>query len=233
MWKKGKTFAEICQSYVDYVVLNFGKDSEVVFDGYPMLPTTKDTTHVRRSKGKKGKVVKFSLNSKLSMNKDNFLLNKENKQAFIECLITYMNSRNITAFQLTGDTDNLLVRTAIAACSSHNFAVIGEDTDILILLIHHYVNSLQNDIFFMTDKNLKEKKVWKIKDVKDQLPDKIVDCILPIHAVLGCNTVSRVHSIGKGEESFKKIMSNPEILNNLFKFNEQDAIIVLSVTAGE
>ena len=80
MWKKGETFAEICQHYVDYVVLNFGKDSEVVFDGYPTLPTTKDTTHVRRSKGKKGKVVKFSLNSKLSMYKDKFLLNKENKQ---------------------------------------------------------------------------------------------------------------------------------------------------------
>ena len=96
VWKKDETFAEICQRYVDYVVLNFGKDSEVVFDGYPMLPTTKDTTHVRRSKGK---IVKFSLNSKLSMNKDNFLLNKENKQAFIECLTIYMNSRNITAFQ--------------------------------------------------------------------------------------------------------------------------------------
>ena len=32
VWKKGETFAEICQRYVDYVVLNFGKDSEVVFD---------------------------------------------------------------------------------------------------------------------------------------------------------------------------------------------------------
>ena len=60
MWKKGEKFAEICQRYVDYVVLNFGKDAGVMFDGYPMLPTTKDTTRVRRSKGKKGKVVKFS-----------------------------------------------------------------------------------------------------------------------------------------------------------------------------
>ena len=62
-----------------------------------------------------------------------------NKQAFIECLTTYMNSRNIAAFQSTVDADTLLVSTAIAACSSHNVAVIGEDTDILILVIHHYV----------------------------------------------------------------------------------------------
>ena len=58
-----------------------------------------------------------------------------------------------------------------------------DDTDILLLLIHHFVNSLENDIFFMTDKNVKEKKIWKIKDVKNQLPDKIVDCILPCRAV--------------------------------------------------
>ena len=89
MWKKGEKFAEICQRYVDYVVSTFGKDAEVVFDGYPMLPTTKDTTHVRRSKGKKGKVIKFSLTLKLSMDKDKFLSNKENKQPFIECLNIY------------------------------------------------------------------------------------------------------------------------------------------------
>ena len=140
-----------------------------------------------------------------------------------------MNSRNIATFQSTGDADTLLVSTAIAACSSHNIAVIGEDTDILILLIHHYVN----DIFFMRDKNVKDKKVWKIKEVNNQLPDKIVDCILPIRAFLGCYTVSRVHSIGTGEESFKKIMSNPEILNNLFKFNGQDTDKTIIATAGE
>ena len=126
--------------------------------------------------------MKFSLNSKLSMNKDKFLLNKENKQAFIECLTTYMNSKNITAIQSSGDADTLVVSTAIAACSSTNVVVIGEDTDILILLIHHYVNSNANDIFFMTDKNVKEKKIWNIRHVKNNLPDKIVDCILPIHA---------------------------------------------------
>ena len=38
VWKKGETFAEICQRYVDYVVLNFGTGAEVVFDGYPNAP---------------------------------------------------------------------------------------------------------------------------------------------------------------------------------------------------
>ena len=86
----------------------------------------------------------------------------------------------------------------------------------------------------MTDKNLKEIEVWKIKDVMNQLPDKIVDCILPIHhAFLGCDTVSRVHSIGKGEDLLRRSLSNPEILNNLFQFNGQDTDKTIVATAGE
>ena len=78
-----------------------------------------------------------------------------------------MNSRNITIFQSTGDADTLFVSIAIAACSSHNVAVIGEDTDILILLIHHYVNRLENDIFLMTDKKVKEKNGLENKRCKE------------------------------------------------------------------
>ena len=40
----------------------------------------------------------------------------------------------------------------------------------------------------------------------------------PIRAFLGCDTVSRVHSIGKGEESMKKIMCNEEIQEYFFCF---------------
>ena len=116
-WKKGQTFKEICERYVEFVLSNYGVDTKVVFDGYPLEPTTKDTTHFRRSKGKKGKLVKFLLNSKLSMSKDKFLLSKENKQAFLEHLTLYMNSRNITAIQSHGDADTLVVSTAVTAAS--------------------------------------------------------------------------------------------------------------------
>ena len=51
-WKKGETFEKICQSYVEYVHSKYGPGTEVVFDGYPTEPTTKDSTHLRRSKGK-------------------------------------------------------------------------------------------------------------------------------------------------------------------------------------
>ena len=47
-----------------------------------------------------------------------------------------------------------------------------------------------NNIFFTTDKNIRDKKIWNICEVKNKLPSEIVECSLPIHAFLGCDTVS-------------------------------------------
>ena len=151
-WKKGETFEEICQSYVYYVHSKYGLRTEVVFDGYPTEPITKDSTHFRRTKGKQGKLVKFNLNTKLSMTKDKFLLNKENKQTFLSHLTSYMNAK-----QSYSDADVLVVTTAVERCCHANVAVIGEDTDLLILLLHHY-DVHKNQIYFTTERNIKDKK---------------------------------------------------------------------------
>ena len=195
-------------------------------EGYPNEPTTKDTSHLRRSKGKKGKKgirVKFTLLSKLSISKEKFLLNKENKQEFNECLISYMNSCNIEAFQAHDDADVLVATTAVDSLMNANVVVIGEDTDILILLLHYYNMESNNNIFFTTDKNIRDKKIWNIREVKNKLPSEIVECILPIHAFLGCDAVSRVYSIGKGEESLNKIIGNEEFIRYFMTFNKEDA----------
>ena len=70
--KKGETVQQICQRYVNYVNGSYVENAEVVFDGYPAEPRTKDTTHLKRTKGKNGRLVKFSLNTKLSMSKEKF-----------------------------------------------------------------------------------------------------------------------------------------------------------------
>ena len=71
-WKKGETVQQICQHYVNYVNGNYGENAEVVFDGYPDEPTTKDITHLKRTKAKKGRLVKFVMNSKMSTSKEKF-----------------------------------------------------------------------------------------------------------------------------------------------------------------
>ena len=92
-----------------------------------------------------------------------------------------------------------------------------------MLLLHYYNLDLPFKIFFTSDKNTKEKRIWDIREVKTKLPKELVNCILPIHAFLGCDTVSRINSIGKGLESFKKIVANEEYTSNFRKFLEDDA----------
>ena len=108
-----------------------------------------------------------------------------------------------------------------------NVAVIGEDTDILILLLHHYDVQNVNNIDFTTEKS------WDIKHLKNTLSEKIVNCILPIHAFLGCDTVSRVHSIGMGEKSLKKVVSNEEIQRCFLNLNEGSADTKTIASSGE
>ena len=91
----------------------FGDHTKIVFDGYPSAPTTKDTTHLKRTKGKKGRLVKFSHNTKLTMSKDKFPLNKENKQVFLQGLTSYMNLNGIESVQSYADADVLIATTAI------------------------------------------------------------------------------------------------------------------------
>ena len=54
-WNKGSTFSEIFKTYSDYVLNKYG-EAIVVFDGYEVA-STKDLTHMRRSKGKSGPIV--------------------------------------------------------------------------------------------------------------------------------------------------------------------------------
>lgn len=54
-WTKRSTFSAIADSYVNYVKKHYLSKNctvKVVFDSYPSVPTTKDSTHIRRGKSK-------------------------------------------------------------------------------------------------------------------------------------------------------------------------------------
>ena len=58
-------------------------------------------------------------------------------------------------------------------------------------------------------KNLKV-RIWDLKDVRARLGSFICKHILYIHAMLGCDSTSRVFGLGKGL-LLKKIKSNPNL----------------------
>ena len=111
-WKKWQTFDSICQSYVNHVLRYYGPRATVVFDGYHG-PSTKDTTHIHRTKGRKSGLVKLSLNNKLTAKKKIFMLNQQNKQRFIELLSQQLQKANISVKHSDDDADLLIVQTAL------------------------------------------------------------------------------------------------------------------------
>ena len=156
----------------------------------------------------------------MSMSEEKFLLNKVNKQEFLQHIAEYKNCHGIKSVQLYADSDILIATTAVERSRSRNAVVIGKDTDFLILLIHHYTNRGENSLYFTSSGE--RKKVYNIAYTKNSLPSIIVECILLIHALLGCDTVSRMYSIEKGKESLKKILESKKMQVCLQDFNKKD-----------
>jgi len=110
----------------------------IVFDGYDSGPTPKDQIHLRRTSGTVGPEVQhLSPDKKLNIPKNVFLSNKNNKQAFIYLLSESLEVKSCKILHATGDADTLIVRTALKTSTDSTTFVIGEDTDLLVLLCHH------------------------------------------------------------------------------------------------
>ena len=196
-WPRRATFNGLCQLYTDYVTKNYS-NSVVVFDGYETGPSTKDNTHLRRSRGKIGAEVHFKEDMILQSKKDDFLANVVNKQQFIYLLSEKLQQAGCTTVHATGDADLLIVQTAAECAKNGTTTVIGEDTDLIVLLCMH-ADTNQSDVIFRSETKQKRKKmrVWDIKKTKDLLGQESCGLLPVIHAVTGCDTTSQVFGIGK------------------------------------
>ena len=76
--------------------------------------------------------------------------------------------------------------------------LIGDDTELLVLLCYH-TNITANELFFKPEPKQRSntRRIWNIKKTKSVLGPDVCNNILFVHAVLGCDTTSRVHGIGK------------------------------------
>ena len=161
-WTHGSTFGQICSDYVSLIEANYGTPC-IVFDGYHG-PSIKDATHDRRAKGNVEVGIKFDLNTPCRTTKDTFLSNKENKQNFINMLGNQLEKKGCRVKHADGDADLKIVKAAVASAEENSTVVIGEDTDLLILLCF-YANVAHHEIMFRSDINragIKMKKTWNI-----------------------------------------------------------------------
>ena len=214
-WSNGTTYEAIFSSYADYVVRNF-RGCTVVFDGYEENLSTKDSTHLRRSKGAIGTVVQFTERAPFRGKKDIFLNNKENKEKFLKMLGHHLEQRGIDVRYATGDADLLVVQTAKEKAESSPVVVVGEDTDILVLLIH-YASSTQHQIFMRSSATSTTKKIWNIRKAATALGSYACRVLPVVHAITGCDTTSRLFGVGKGS-AMKEIRSNIDLRDSMDVF---------------
>ncbi len=233
-WKQGVTYNSICESYVHYVERHFGKQVAVVFDGYQDGPSTKDPTHLRRRTKGVGPEVKLRKNAILSHKKDVFLSNDRNKHAFLLMLGEKLQQSGCTVHHATADADLLIVKTALECVMTSDTVVIGDDTDLLILLCYHSDPHSTNTVYLKPQqkRNNKEKGTWNIKLTREKLGNDICDNILALHALLGCDTTSRLFGMGKGTV-IKKFESNTTFASAIRVFNDSHVSRQQIINAGE
>ena len=70
-----------------------------------------------------------------------------NKQKFITLLSQRLEEAGCVIQQARGDADVLIVQTTIASAAQRETILVGDDTDLLVLLIHHANNVKQNTCY--------------------------------------------------------------------------------------
>ena len=197
-WQAGCSYKQICNMYVEFLKSRYGKVT-VVFDGYEDGPTIKDNAHLWRTGGYIGTDVQFTETMILQGKKKSFLANNSNKQQLIFLLSEKLEASGMKTLHAKCDADLLIVKTAVRYASTGTTILVGDDTDLLVLLCK-IADMNSNPIYFTPRQKQKaeEATVWNIQDTKSKLGESICNNILFIHAIFGCDSTSRIYGLGKG-----------------------------------
>ena len=155
----------------------------VVFDGYHG-PSTKDHEHLRRSTAKRSADITVTGLSRCHNDQAAFLSNTSNKMQFIKLLSDYMQSKGHATKCSTSDADTLIVSTALGyARNNRSVVVVAEDTDIFVMLIHHWKTTMA-DIYMRKEnkQSLKAAEVHSICEAHAVMDPVVRFNILFIHA---------------------------------------------------
>ena len=94
--------------------------------------STKDMTHIRRSKGKKGVSVSFTPDMILTMSKEAFLHVPSNKQQLISMIGEELKKHGCHIHHDRADADLQIVQRTIQLASMTDTVLVGDDTDLLV-----------------------------------------------------------------------------------------------------
>ena len=121
-----------------------------------------------------------------------------------------LRERDCTVINALGDADVDIVKTAMEASRLHTTTLIGEDTDLLVLLLY-YAQGDTMALYFKSDRTKHDGsfKVYDINRLKDILEHDLCSQLLFIHAMTGCDTTSRIFGVCKNCAFQKLVKGNP------------------------
>ena len=131
-------------------------DSTVNFSGQSMecvvcclmgtnMTQTKDHEHKRRQTGKVSSSIVIAENAQVHRDQQAFFSNEKNKTNSISLLTTHLRGTGHQVEVSCGDADTLIVSSALEFAWNGQ-TVVAEDTDVLIMLVYHWRNCME-DIF--------------------------------------------------------------------------------------
>ena len=229
-WHINTTYKDICASYVKYVQSHYGQ-SIIVFDGYENPESTKRFEQQRRYEKSKCPEFVFDENMKATVTQEQFLSNDKNKIRLISILKTFFEKAGCAVYIAEDDADLLIINKAIQKSSNIQVTVVGEDVDLLVLLIA--LTPENKNIYFLKPGSGKiAKKVFSSNDLQKQYFN-IKNTILLAHAFSGCDSTSAIFR--KGKLKILKIMEKYQtiITNIAATFKNVDATSSQIEKAGE
>ena len=196
-WPKVGTVQDSVLLFVNHICANYKKftDQEpyVIFDSYGVTTTKEPEQKRRRLNAAQSAEVVFREDLPIPSNKVGFLSNKSNKQNYIFMLDKFLTERGIHVEHAgdEGDADVVIVRNAIQLAEmNETVKVISEDTDILIMLLHHV--SGQQSVYMQT-----KTKLIDIKMAQAVIGEPVCKLLPFVHAMSGCDTTSSFFGLGK------------------------------------
>ena len=147
--------------YTDYVAKKYGE--AIIICVVCGEPSTKDMKHLRQNKGQTGMNVTFAEEMQLSMKKATFLSNSTNKQRFINMLGCYLEEKKSKVYHTPRDADLLIVEKAVELSTVIDTVLVGDDTDLFVLLCYHAsIESYSIFFFFFTRTQEKHQKFQSV-----------------------------------------------------------------------
>ena len=196
-WNLPATCSKIVDQYSSYVKRKYGNEACIVFDGY-VSASTKDHEHQRR--GVRSADIVFKPSTQVNCKQSEFLSNSKNKAALIKELSKRFRMDRHMVVECEGDADKTIASKGIEMAKDGKRAtVVADDTDILVLLVYMWEETM-SDLFLRHEAKKSIKKhleIINIKNVASKLALHVKENLLFIHAWGGCDTTSATFGQGK------------------------------------